>query len=53
MAVPSLPGDPRNREELAHWLKERERNHPGVPLSAREVLMIKSLQTRRPPYSLT
>lgn len=50
---PALPGDPRNRDELKDWLKRHEADQPGVPLTAREALMVKSLQHRRPPYSLT
>jgi hypothetical protein len=53
MSVPPLPGDPRNRDELKQWLKEREQRHPGTPLTAREYLMVQKLQRRRPPYSLT
>ena len=53
MNIPKLAGDPRNREELKDWLEWRERLQPGVPLTSREYLMIKQLQTKRPPYSIT
>ena len=53
MSTPKLPGDPRNREELAEWLKRREHQQPGVPLTPREYLMIQRLGSKRPPYSLT
>lgn len=50
---PALPGDPRNREELVEWLKRREEQYPGVPLSPREYLMVQRLKSSRPAYSLT
>ena len=53
MNIPRLPGDPRNRDELKDWLKEREHRQPGVPLTAREELMIRHLRPKRPPYSIT
>jgi len=51
--IPKLLTDPRNREELKDWLKRREQLYPGVPLSAREYLMVQRLGSSRPPYSLT
>lgn len=50
---PSLPGDPRNREELKEWLKRREEQQPGAPLTAREYLMVQRLTSARPTYSIT
>jgi hypothetical protein len=53
MPIPSLPNDPRNRDELKEWLKDRKERQPGEPLTPREYVMIHNLKTRRPPYSLT
>lgn len=52
------PGDPRNRKELDDWLKRRQvlLEHEGLPadtpLTAREYLMVQTLQSGRPPYSI-
>ncbi len=51
--IPPLQGDPTNRKELETWLRQREKKQPGVPLSAREYLMVQRLGSARPPYSLT
>jgi len=50
---PPQPSDPKSREELAEWLKRREKSLPNEPLSAREYLMVTRLQGGRPPYSKT
>lgn len=49
--IPTLPTDPKNREQLEAWLKRREEDYPNEPLTAREALMIQGLQNRRKPYS--
>lgn len=51
--IPSLPADPKNREQLADWLVRREQLFPGLPLSPREYLMVQKLQRKRPAYSIT
>lgn len=50
-----LPTDPRNRQELADWLRRRGELFDGnpPPLSAREYLMVQRLQSARAPYSIT
>jgi hypothetical protein len=50
--LPKLKADPRNRAELKDWLEDRAR-WTDEPLSAREYLMVRRLQSSRPPYSLT
>jgi hypothetical protein len=51
--IPTIPGDPRNREELKDWLERREKLNPGEALTAREYLMVERLRGKRPPYSIT
>lgn len=51
--IPLLPGDPKNGKELARWLAERERAHPGAALSPREYLIVTRVKDTRPKYSLT
>lgn len=48
--IPSLKSDPRNREELKTWLEDRAK-WTDEPLSAREWLMVRNLQSRRKAYS--
>jgi hypothetical protein len=50
---PTQLPEPRTREQLKDWLAWREQQYPGVPLSAREYLMVQRLKSSRPPYSLT
>lgn len=50
---PKMPTDPRNREELKGWIAKRAKARPNEPLDAREAIMVRSLQSRRPPYSIT
>jgi len=57
--IPSLPTDPKNRQQLADWLQRRqellklEGKPLDTPLSAREALMIQKLQAARTAYSIT
>lgn len=59
MSIPSLPTDPKNRAQLADWLKRRqellalEGKPENTPLTAREELMVKRLTAARPAYSIT
>ena len=47
-----LRTDPRTPKELDQWLAEREERLPGVPLTAREMLMVQRVG-RREDYSIT
>ena len=49
---PPLRTDPRTPKELDQWLAEREERLPGVPLTAREMLMVQRVG-RREDYSIT
>jgi hypothetical protein len=46
------PEDPKNRKELEQWLRQREAQFPGEPLSAREYLMVERINSPRPRYSI-
>ena len=48
---PIRQGDPKSRAELDEWLRRREELLPGVPLSAREYLMVQALTNLRRRYA--
>jgi hypothetical protein len=48
---PIRQGDPKTRAELDEWLKRREEALPGIPLSAREYLMVQALTSLRRRYA--
>lgn len=56
--IPALPTDPKNREQLKHWLERRQElltleGKPNTPLTARESLMVQHLMRARAAYSIT
>lgn len=59
MSIPSFPSDPKNREQLKHWLERREQllllegKDVNTPLTARESIMVERLRRVRPAYSIT